>query len=80
MNKLKILQISKAKLNFNHPCKELIWFLTNTDNNTNNWFNYTTIANNVADTDYSSAAFKNKLSYYGVTGNNNEFRKWPDGD
>ena len=35
----------KPKLNFNHPCKELIWFVTNTysttDVNNNNWMNYT---------------------------------------
>jgi hypothetical protein len=30
----------KPKLNFNHPCKELIWFISN--NTGNNWFNYTT--------------------------------------
>jgi hypothetical protein len=37
----------KTKLNFNHPCKELVWFVTN-DENTDlkraNWFNYTTAA------------------------------------
>ena len=35
----------KTKLNFNHPCKELIWFVTNNENATiekANWFNYTT--------------------------------------
>ena len=31
----------KPKLNFNHPCKELVWFVTHADANNNNWFNYT---------------------------------------
>jgi hypothetical protein len=31
----------KTKLNFNHPCKELIWFIAK-DTSANNWFNYTT--------------------------------------
>ena len=31
----------KTKLNFNHPCKELVWFIAN-DTSVNNWFNYTT--------------------------------------
>jgi len=35
----------KPKLNFNHPCKELIWFVnktyTNQDETNNNWMNYT---------------------------------------
>ena len=42
----------KTKLNFNHPCKELIWFIAKDTSSTtpgftavenvNNWFNYTT--------------------------------------
>lgn len=33
----------KTKLNFNHPCKELVWFIAkDSDTNVNNWFNYTT--------------------------------------
>ena len=36
----------KTKLNFNHPCKELIWFVSNdyTDYKNNSWFNFTTKA------------------------------------
>ena len=36
----------KTKLNFNHPCKELIWFVANdyTTNKDANWFNFTTKA------------------------------------
>jgi hypothetical protein len=35
----------KPKLNFNHPCKELVWFVTKTHSNStadtnNNWMNY----------------------------------------
>jgi hypothetical protein len=41
----------KTKLNFNHPCKELVWFIAkddgSIDSNKNNWFNYTTRANAV---------------------------------
>ena len=57
----------KAKLNFNHPCKELVWFLKNSDNNTDNWFNYTTTINNVAVGDVGSDAFSKKLMYDGLT-------------
>ena len=34
----------KTKLNFNHPCKELVWFLSNdyTTNKNKSWFNFTT--------------------------------------
>jgi len=40
----------KTKLNFNHPCKELVWFITNNEDNDAkkaNWFNYTTAATNI---------------------------------
>jgi hypothetical protein len=46
----------KTKLNFNHPCKELVWFIAkDSDKDTasvNNWFNYTT----------KSTAVDNKLT------------------
>ena len=39
----------KTKLNFNHPCKELVWFIAkDSDTNVNNWFNYTTKSDVVA--------------------------------
>ena len=57
----------KAKLNFNHPCKELVWFLKNSDNNTDNWFNYTTTINNVSLDDVGSDALSKKLMYDGLT-------------
>jgi hypothetical protein len=62
----------KIKLNFNHPCKELIWFLTNSENNVNNWFNYTTVVGNVVVGDNTTTSLKNKLSFNGVIGNYNE--------
>jgi len=63
----------KAKLNFNHPCKELIWFVTNSANNTNNWFNYTTVRNPFGTTgNYSFNGFNKMLVTDGVSGNNNE--------
>jgi len=63
----------KSKLNFNHPCKELVWFLTNSDNNNANWFNYTTRKNALSLTgDYTYPELEAKLTYDGVTGNNNE--------
>jgi len=45
------------KLTFNHPCKELVWFIrkttsamtTNTQKN-NNWFNYTSVSDKIAAT------------------------------
>ena len=62
----------KPKLNFNHPCKELIWFLTNSANNNNNWFNYTTKINNILHTDGTLDKYYSKLHYDGLTGNNSE--------
>jgi len=32
----------KSKLNFNHPCKELLWVVTDSAADNNNWMNYTT--------------------------------------
>jgi len=45
----------KSKLNFNHPCKELVWFVTDSSTNSgnNNWMNYTTVA---ADNTYKLAS------------------------
>jgi hypothetical protein len=44
----------KAKLTFNHPCKELVWFIKKNGSdqyiNNNNWFNYTNYAANGAGT------------------------------
>jgi hypothetical protein len=62
----------KAKLNFNHPCKELVWFLTNSATNNDNWFNYTTRTGAIAAIDGDVETYKTKLSYDGVTGNDNE--------
>ena len=56
---------SKIKLNFNHPCKEIVWVATkqaaqwtDTPEANNNWFNYTTNAavssTTVADSAYTS--------------------------
>jgi len=65
----------KVKLNFNHPCKELIWFVTNSDNNSNNWFNYTTKVNSIVHADDNTAELINsKLRYDGITGNNAELK------
>ena len=59
----------KVKLNFNHPCKELIWFATNSDNDKNNWFNYTTKVNNVSlGDDVNAELINSKLRYDGLTG------------
>ena len=57
----------KAKLNFNHPCKELIWFMTNSGNNNNNWFNYTTTINSVEDQDIGTDKLNKSLSYDGLS-------------
>ena len=58
----------KAKLNFNHPCKELVWFLTNSKNNNNNWFNYTTTINNVSGPDFGTDKLTKKLMCDGLSG------------
>ena len=62
----------KAKLNFNHPCKELVWFLTNSDNNNNNWFNYTTKINNVVSGTNTTSAMNKALSFDGLVDNDVE--------
>ena len=62
----------KSKLNFNHPCKELVWFLTNSDNNNANWFNYTTCVNKVSTSDASTDILNANLAYDGLTGNDIE--------
>jgi hypothetical protein len=52
----------KTKLNFNHPCKELIWFITNDETTAEkraNWFNYTTAANNIVPTSNGSGLPRN---------------------
>ena len=52
----------KTKLNFNHPCKELVWFIAkDTDTNANNWFNYTTSSNAVSSLLTTNAALDEKL-------------------
>jgi hypothetical protein len=52
----------KTKLNFNHPCKELIWFIAkDTDANKNNWFNYTTKAKAVNDIILKNSELKSSL-------------------
>jgi hypothetical protein len=62
----------RSKLNFNHPCKELVWFLTNSDCNKDNWFNYTTKKNSIDGTDKTSDKYREKLMYDGCKGNDNE--------
>jgi hypothetical protein len=57
----------KAKLNFNHPCKELVWFLTNNKNDNNNWFNYTTTINSVAAADFGTDKLAKKLMCDGLS-------------
>ena len=58
----------KPKLNFNHPCKELIWFVTANckaiaDTN-NNWMNYTTFDSDtkkIVEGDYTYKEVVNKM-------------------
>jgi len=54
----------KTKLNFNHPCKELIWFVSNdyTDNKNLSWFNFTTKADNGATVLASSSAIEKAVA------------------
>lgn len=41
---------NKFKLNFNHPCKELVWVARDSDADTaNQWFNFTTAPSESAD-------------------------------
>ena len=53
----------KPKLNFNHPCKELVWVVTKTDrlNEPQNWMNYT-LGTELAVTDKTSDAVATKLA------------------
>jgi hypothetical protein len=60
----------KPKLSFNHPCKELVFFIST--NTGNNWFNYTTKANATWNNVESYETLRNKLSQtnYDFTSNN----------
>jgi len=56
----------KTKLNFNHPCKELVWFVTNNESTLEekaNWFNFTTAATIIGTdgTDNTYDKLKSKL-------------------
>lgn len=50
----------RINLNFNHPCKELVWFLVNNDND-KKCFNFT--FQNEADEDADLESFVNKLKF-----------------
>ena len=54
---------NNIRLNFNHPCKELIWVAKPTDYGAHHWYNYTS-AKNVADyeTSYVSGSSNASLS------------------
>ena len=52
-------QSTKIKLNFNHPCKELIWFVSNplaTDSDRLNWCNFTTSRYALGDVGFTTAS------------------------
>jgi hypothetical protein len=63
----------KPKLTFNHPCKELVWFVTSTlsatNDNNNNWFNYTSTAADAAKLSLTDREpeMKKKLSISTIT-------------
>jgi len=57
-------QSAKIKLNFNHPCKELIWFVSNplsSDSDKLNWCNFTTSRYALGDVGYKTASTVNYL-------------------
>ena len=66
----------KPKLNFNHPCKELVWFVTKSystsEETNNNWINFTTNTdtNKIANADTTVAAITNKLTASAVSSKN----------
>jgi len=64
----------KAKLNFNHPCKELVWVVTDGDADNNNWMNYTTDASDatkkIVVTDKTDSAILEKLAADCITSKN----------
>ncbi len=54
----------KTKLNFNHPCKELVWFVGNSGSTVpqrRNWFNYTTAGTALTAVSDSYEDIKSKL-------------------
>ena len=58
---------AKIKLNFNHPCKELVWFVSNplaTNSDRLNWCNFTTSRYALGDVGFITA---NTASYLGDT-------------
>ena len=58
----------KSKLNFNHPCKELVWFVSN-KNKKSNWMNYTT---DDADMKEDAIVSKNKTASAKLVLNGND--------
>jgi len=48
----------KPKLNFNHPCKELVWFVTKSTAGNNNWINYTANFDDITDSSDQAAMMK----------------------
>jgi hypothetical protein len=66
----------KPKLNFNHPCKELVWFVSKSyadpQDTNNNWINFTTgTANNkIINSDSSIVAITNKLTASAISSKN----------
>jgi len=64
---------NRIKLNFNHPCKELIWVAkTNNSTNVNQWYNYTLPSTNVAPTGATTFSYPTSFadgSDYSILGN-----------
>ena len=58
----------KSKLNFNHPCKELVWFISD-KNKISDWMNYTT---DNADMKESAIVSKNKTKNAKLVLNGND--------
>ena len=54
------ISANRLKLNFNHPCKEIIWVAKQSSSTTvNHWYNYTNTINNTA---FSTSSDPNSIS------------------
>ena len=61
---------NRYKLNFNHPCKELIWVTKSGDDGFKDWYNYTDDSNLANDASIVNAATSNVINQVYTKGDN----------
>jgi len=61
-------QSTKLKLNFNHPCKEIVWFVSNplaNESDRLNWCNFTTSRYALGDVNFKNTTTGSNVNYLG---------------